>query len=82
MLLLAFYWAVESMSSVGYGDVLPQTDAEVFVTMLLMVVGACLMAFMLGSVTSMVASLNLQDSVILYLTLTSSMLHNPTLCEL
>lgn len=49
------------MSSVGYGDVLPQTDAEMLVTTLVMMIGACLFAFLLGSVTSLVSALNMQE---------------------
>jgi len=58
---VALYWAVMIMSSVGFGDVLPQTEAEVITTLLAMTFGCFLFAFLLGSVTSLVCQLDLTE---------------------
>lgn len=42
---------------------LPQTNAEILVTTLVMLIGAGVLAFMLGSITSLIATLDLQESV-------------------
>jgi len=59
---VALYWAVETMTSVGYGDVLPQTQTEVAVSTIIMVIGASCMAFMIGSITSLMSALDLQST--------------------
>ena len=60
---IALYFSIETMTSVGYGDVLPQSMGEVACTTIMMIIGACVMTFMLGSVASMVASLDMAETV-------------------
>lgn len=38
--IAAWYWAIMTMSSVGFGDILPQTDAERLVAAFVMLMGA------------------------------------------
>lgn len=57
----AIYWSMVTFTSVGYGDLLPQTQAEILMTTLVILMSACLFAFLLGSVTSLVASLDVQE---------------------
>lgn len=52
-----------TMTSVGYGDILPDTDAEICMCTLVIMIGACLFAFLLGSVTSLVSAMDLQETV-------------------
>jgi len=59
---IALYFAVETISSVGYGDILPQTNAEAAVFTCIMILGACSLAFVLGSITSMITSMDLQTT--------------------
>eukprot|EP00873_Tetraselmis_striata_P010258 jgi/Tetstr1/430522/TSEL_020321.t1 len=54
----AFYWAMMTMSTIGYGDVTPQTDVERVYVTLGMVVGASIYAYMVGNVCSIIAGMN------------------------
>jgi voltage-gated potassium channel len=51
----AVYWAVTTMSTVGYGDFTPTTNAERGYTMVAMFVGASFYGYMIGNITSLVA---------------------------
>lgn len=53
------YWAVVTMTTVGYGDLSPQTDLGQFVSVVLMVLGYGVIAVPTGIVTSEVIKHNL-----------------------
>jgi len=59
---VAWYWSIMTMSSVGYGDVLPQTQLEVLASSFVMCAGAFVFMFILGSVASIVASSDQQEN--------------------
>ena len=49
------YWAVTTMSTVGYGDLIPTTAMERGYTMFAMIAGASFYGYMIGNITSIVA---------------------------
>jgi voltage-gated potassium channel len=49
---LSMYWAVVTMTTVGYGDIIPQTVAGKFVATLVMITGYCIIAIPTGIVTA------------------------------
>lgn len=57
--LAAVYWAMTTLSTVGYGDILPTTDAERGYAMFAMVVGGAFYGYIIGSVTSIVSDMDL-----------------------
>ena len=50
----AIYWAFTTMTTVGYGDVTPQTLPEKWMAIIAMILGATIFGFVVGSVSSMV----------------------------
>eukprot|EP01049_Picozoa_sp_SAG25_P025669 SAG25_NODE_12340_length_282_cov_0.568306_1_plen_60_part_10 len=46
-------WVMVTLSSVGYGDVLPSSSTERFFTTVLIVFGTFLYAYIVGSFTNM-----------------------------
>lgn len=57
--LAAIYWAMCTLSTVGYGDITPETDQERFYAILAMVLGGSLYGYVIGSVTSIVTDMDL-----------------------
>ncbi len=54
----AVYWAVVTMTTVGYGDLTPQTDLGQFTSVVLMILGYGVLAVPTGIVTSEVIKIN------------------------
>lgn len=51
---LAFWWALQTVTTVGYGDVVPTTTAGKFVGSLEMMIGVSLISLLTAAVTSTV----------------------------
>jgi hypothetical protein len=47
----AFYWAVTTISTIGYGDVVPKTHNERIYALIAQLIGAIVFAFALGNMT-------------------------------
>ena len=60
----AFYWAVTTMVTVGYGDVTAQTSIEQVFTLVWMLVGAGFFSFAIGSLSSFFMSIDTLESVL------------------
>ncbi|RLN65203.1 hypothetical protein BBJ28_00024336 [Nothophytophthora sp. Chile5] len=58
----SFYWAIMTMTTVGYGDVHPYTTHERIFAITAMVLGAWIFAYGITSVVAMVTNLNAPDS--------------------
>ena len=55
---VALYWAVMTMSTIGYGDVQPQSTLERCYVIACMVVGASVYEYMVGAVCGIVAAMD------------------------
>mmetsp|Transcript_114522 Transcript_114522/g.330846 ORF Transcript_114522/g.330846 Transcript_114522/m.330846 type:complete len:624 (+) Transcript_114522:85-1956(+) len=55
---VALYWAVITLTSVGYGDVTPQTMEEYWVATLCASLSACMWAYVIGAVCGIVATMD------------------------
>lgn len=56
--LAALYWAFVTMSTIGYGDVVPTTDAERFFEIVAMLCGTSVFAYVVGSVCTIVGNMD------------------------
>lgn len=52
------YWAVATLSTLGYGDVIPETNAERLFATVCTFIGGAVYAFLLGSVCSIITNLD------------------------
>merc|ERR1711998_174784 len=55
--MCALYWAVMTMSTIGYGDVVAKTTAERVVATAGMFIGSSIFAYIVGAVTGTVATM-------------------------
>eukprot|EP00747_Dinoflagellata_sp_TGD_P086534 gnl/TRDRNA2_/TRDRNA2_163313_c1_seq4.p1 gnl/TRDRNA2_/TRDRNA2_163313_c1~~gnl/TRDRNA2_/TRDRNA2_163313_c1_seq4.p1 ORF type:complete len:347 (-),score=41.01 gnl/TRDRNA2_/TRDRNA2_163313_c1_seq4:28-945(-) len=55
---LSVYWAVVTLTSIGYGDITPQNDREYWVATICMIVMACNWAYVVGSVCGILSALD------------------------
>ena len=62
MYISSLYWALVTMSTIGYGDILPTTTAERFFVVCAMLIGTSVFAYVVGSVCTIVASMDKKSS--------------------
>ncbi len=53
----SFYWALQTITSVGYGDIVPTTNAEKFLACIVIVVGCLFYAIIFANIAMLVQSL-------------------------
>ena len=57
------YWALTTLTTVGYGDLTPQNDWERDYCMLAMLIGAMMFGYMVSTIGSMVATLDKEAAI-------------------
>ena len=58
--IASLYWALTTVSTVGYGDICPNTTAERVLSMVVMLVGAIMYATIIGNVATHITELDAQ----------------------
>jgi voltage-gated potassium channel len=54
----ALYWVIQTMATVGYGDITPHRDFEYVFSILIMLIGASTYAFIIGNIASLASNLD------------------------
>jgi hypothetical protein len=59
--LTAYYWAIMTMTTIGYGDVLPVTAAELVCTTVCMMIGTSIYAYIFGNICSILDGMTMRS---------------------
>jgi CRP-like cAMP-binding protein len=60
----AFYWAFQTVTTVGYGDFTISTTTEYILALIWMVIGVNVYSFTIGNVSSIIAAMDAKASVL------------------
>lgn len=58
----ALYWCVTTLATVGYGDIVPNTNAQTAYAMVAMLIGVGVYGYVIGNVTRLLANIDLAHS--------------------
>lgn len=62
--LFSVYWALTTLTTVGYGDITPNTDTERMMAIIALILGSLIFAYMLGEVGALIATMDYQASLV------------------
>ncbi|HOJ50788.1 MAG TPA: cyclic nucleotide-binding domain-containing protein [Spirochaetota bacterium] len=57
--LRAFYWALTTVSTIGYGDITPSNNVQIIFTICVQLVGVGMYGFIIGNISSLLANVDI-----------------------
>jgi hypothetical protein len=60
----SIYWSVTTLATIGYGDITPANDFERILCIIWMILGVGFYSFAIGSLSSMISSIDAQQAVL------------------
>jgi hypothetical protein len=57
------YWSITTLTTVGYGDITPVTELETLYTIIVMIRGVTMYAYIIGNIASIIAGINAAKAV-------------------
>ena len=61
--LTSVYWAITTLGTIGYGDLVPRTVNEKLLAMIWMVIGVYVVSYSVGSLTSFYSDINIKENL-------------------
>lgn len=65
MYLHSLYWCISTLTTIGYGDITPQTNGEIIYAMVIMIFGVGMYGYVIANISTIIT--NLQPSRVRYL---------------
>ena len=56
--LICLYWAIKTLTTVGYGDITPQNPQERIYASIIMIAGIFIYSYIIGAVANVIQSLD------------------------
>lgn len=57
--LHAIYWAVTTLTTIGYGDITPETSAQIIYVIIIEITGAALYGFIIGNIANLISNIDI-----------------------
>ena len=60
----ALYWTVTTLTTVGYGDIVPATSAERVIACVVMILGGMAFGYIIGNMSALVSRINIREAAL------------------